>query len=213
MPRNYNCIISLFLMFGLFFHIAKAYPRENNTNINQPNGGIAVVDTEYLFKKFADDNNIRNKIMNDYKLCLNKTKYSKELLPDAKQQVATEELDKIIMHYSYQISNIITEVLNNLIKEYSLSLVVNKKSFSMKKALFSPEIQRNSNGRNITQLNSYENRDGLPKEKFEQFDNYFNQPILSTAYSYTDLTSEAFKRINKKASRIKILPYGRTLKE
>ena len=189
----------------------RLFAKDSNITAFVSNVGIAVVDTEYLFTKFASNYNLRDKIMNDYKLLLNKAKYSKDLSSDEKQQLATSELDKIIMHYSYQISNIITEVLNDLIKEHSLSLVINKRSFSMKKALFSPENQRNKTDINKDKLNI---KDSLCNSNnfFDQLDNYYNQPILSTSYNYIDLTDEAYKRINKMGSRIKILSYGRILK-
>ena len=83
-------------------------------------------------------------------------------------------------------------------------LVVNKKTFSMKNALISPERQR----RDISDQRKKANMTKASR----QVESFFNQSILSSAYDCMDITDEAAIRIKNMNSQIKILSYGRSLK-
>ncbi|MBR4570557.1 MAG: hypothetical protein IKO19_07840 [Candidatus Riflebacteria bacterium] len=156
---------------------------------------VAVVDTEYLFNKFIEDSNIRNKVLNDYKVAVRDLQ---GLPQESKQQRAMLESEKIYSHYSYQVSQIIIQAINEIVNERSLCLVVNKKTFLMNEKILPPETQRRM----------------IPNQAVsnKQIVELFAQSILSAKCNCIDITQDVSNRITKLSSNIRILSYGRSLK-
>ena len=166
----------------------------------------ATVDTEFLFMKFSETSQIREKVMKDYNDFLNKNKNLKDISPEEKSNKSTEELNKILTHYSTQIVKVITNEINSLIKEKSLSIVINKNTFSTNKRIFTPEIQRINNVSEETI-----DKRSTKKEQQTQKDP-FEDAIIYSSFDFIDLTNEVLARIEKQKANIKLLPYGRSIK-
>ena len=168
---------------------------------------IATIDTELLFSKFTSQLNIQEKIIRDYNDFI-ENRIPANLSVDAKQKLALAEIDKIKEYYSSQIATIITNISNELIKERSLVLVLNQKTFSVKNAVFSPEKQRIEARieREEPLITAQQN----PNKN--TFENYYNQSVMFSAYKIIDLTPELSKRVDNMIPHINIQSYRRGLK-
>ena len=196
-------LVTILLPVNIFAAEEKNLPSPDKNK----NPIIATIDTEQIFSKFTTKLNIQEKIIRDY------TDFVENRLPsnlsmDAKQKLTLDEIDKIKDYYSSQIANIITNVVNDLIKERSLVLVLNQKTFSIKNAVFSPEKQREEAKMNKDDSLS------VPQQTVNKntFENYYNQSIIHSAYKMIDLTPEVSKRVDNMIPHINIPSYRRGLK-
>lgn len=185
---------------------SKAIQKGNNAKVT-----MASIDTEHLFNKLSEELNLREKIMREYNDFL-KNQVPSKLSLSAKENLITDEMDKIMIHYSNQVAGAISQIINQLIKERSLTVVLNKKTFSIREAIVSPKQQRN----NIIERSKRENEDFKSFKEQKQtayyYENYYNQSVLSSAFDLVDLTSEASKMVDKMIPNIKILSYRRSLR-
>ena len=168
---------------------------------------IAMIDTELLFIKLSSQLNIQEKIIRDYNDFID-NRIPANLSVDAKQKLALAEIDKIKEYYSSQIANILTNIVNELIKERSLVVVLNQKTFSIKNAVFSPEKQRQEAKMNRDDSLSVSHQ--TPNKN--TFENYYNQSIIYSVYKMIDLTPELSKRVDNMIPHINIQSYRRGLK-
>lgn len=155
---------------------------------------IASVDSRTILSTFTSKLEMGKYIMSDYQRYIAYI-VDKPLKPEEKEKKIKKELDHIIAHYASQIMTPMSDEINKIVKAKSISVLLNKSSFSFKSAILEGINYRPNMG--MESENEY----------LKQCDNLFSNNVFISSLVVVDITDDVFKASEKRLSGIKLLPY------